>query len=594
MSQQAPPFAETLDPSPALWVWDGARRRILAANRRGLEVWGEEAVPDLAERDFAPQSAATRMHEELERRARALAESGGEGRASLRASFSPHGRPVVLDCVGRLVESGTGRRLLHVEARPARSHDAGLERAAAGFAEAPLALVLFGENGEALIQNFEAERLFGPLSAEEPYGLGRILRSEEGPGALMRGAFLDGAYSAALAVSTHDGARRMRVSARRVEDPAGFAAVLAGFSEIPDRRLESVFAAAPVPTDLRATFGAFAAALDQNGRVQDMPPVAAEIFGRKPEELRGQTMEGLLDAEGAEALIHHAITAAPALFEGAALHSGRRLLLALGPREPLRETRALNILPLPGPARTASVSESALARLGAVEALSHGLRDPLNLLMGRLELLRLQTREGGGTPEEDASALAAASEGAQAMAKLLDQVLDWRNLEQGELRLDARPTDLAVLVRRLAAESQPAAARRGVGLVAAVDPDLPFVLTDPNVLSRALELLLGEALRLTPPGGSTRIGVWRDMEGGARLEVMDTGPGYAPEEIAESARPFGLPTPVAGGGFGGEGMSLALARRLAEACGAKFVLTSEKGVGAVASLVFPPVRRPPA
>ncbi|MDD2869395.1 HAMP domain-containing sensor histidine kinase [Neomegalonema sp.] len=591
MPHQAPPFAETLDPSPALWVWDGARRRILAANRRGLEVWGEEAVPDLAERDFAPQSAATRMHEELERRARVLAESGGEGRASLRASFSPQGRPIVLDCVGRLVESGTGRRLLHVEARPAGALDAGLERAAAGFAEAPLALVLFGENGEALAQNFEAERLFGPLSTQEPYGLGRILRSEEGPAMLMRGAFLDGAYSAAVPVATREGARRMRISARRIEDPAGFAAVLAGFSEIPDRRLEAVFSAVPAPTDLRAGFGAFAAALDQTGRVQDMPAAAAEIFGRKPEELRGLSMEGLLDAEGGEALIHHGFGAGAALFEGAALHSGRRLLLALGPREPLRETRMLNILPLPGPARAASVPESALARLGAVEALSHGLRDPLNLLMGRLDMLRLQAREAGA--EEEAGSLADAHEGAKAMARLIDQVLDWRRMEQGDLRLDTRPTDLAALVRRLAAEAQSPAARRGVGLVAAVDPDLPFVLTDPNVLGRALELLLGEALRLTPAGGSTRIGVWRDMEGGARLEVMDTGPGYAPEEIAESARPFGLPIPVAGGGFGGEGMNLALARRLAEACGAQFVLTSEKGVGAVASLVFPPVRRAP-
>lgn len=589
MPHQAPPFAETPDSTPGLWVWDGARRRIVTANRRGLEIWDEEAVPDLAERDFAPQSAATRLHEELERRVRALADSGAEGRTALRASFSSHGRPVVLDCIGRLIESGTGRRLLHVEARPARSLDSGLERAAASFAEAPLALTLFDESGAALIQNAEADRLFGPLSADARQSLSHTLQTEGAAESLLRGAFLDGAYSAALSVTTREGARRMRVSARRIGDPAGFAAVLAGFAESPDRRLEAVFSPSVPATDFRTAFGALSLTLDPVGRILEASASASELFGRSAEDLRGLSMEGLLDMEGAEALTHHGFGTSAAVFQGSALHSGRRLLLALGPREALRETRALDVLPLPG--MRPAASETALARLGAVEALSHGLRTPLNVLMGRLETLMLSARAGDDPAETDA--LLDAYEGARAMTTLVEQVLDWRRLEQGDLRLEARPTDLAILVRRLAAEAQPEATRRGVSLVAAVDPDLPFVLTDSGVLERALELLLSEALRLTPAGGSARIGVWRDMEGGARLEIMDTGPGYAPEEQIDVSRPFGLPTPVAGGGFGGEGMALALARRLAEACGAQFVLSGEKGVGAVASLIFPPARRTP-
>ena len=589
MTSNAPTSAETPDLSPALWVWDGARRRILTANRRGLEIWGEEAVPDLAERDFAPQSAATRLHEALEARARAHLESGEEGRTAMRASFSPQGRPIVLDCIGRLIESGTGRRLLHVEARPARSLDATLERAAAGFAEAPLALTLFNEAGAALLQNAEADRLFGPLSASEINSLGDRLPGRTESVALMRGAFLDGAYSAAVPVTTLEGPRRMRLSARRVEDPAGFAAILASFGEIPDRRLESVFSIAAPTTDLRIAFGAQSITLDSTGRILDFPLGAVELFGRSPEQARGLSMESLLDVEGGETLTHHSFSAAAAMFEGAALQTGRRLLLALGPKEALRETRALDVLPLPGARATAS--ESALSRLGAVEALSHGLRDPLNLLMGRLESLALSAES---TDElEKSREFLDAYEGAKAMSRLVEQVLDWRALERGELRLTATATDLAAMTRRLASQSQPEAARRGVTLLAAVDPDLPAILTDPHILERALKLLLDEALRLTPSGGSARLGAWRDPEGGARIEIMDTGPGYSPEEIAEGARPFALQTPVAGGDFGGEGMSLALARRLAEACGAQFALTSEKGVGAVASLAFPPARRAP-
>jgi signal transduction histidine kinase len=208
----------------------------------------------------------------------------------------------------------------------------------------------------------------------------------------------------------------------------------------------------------------------------------------------------------------------------------------------------------------------------------HDLRSPLTATMGFLEMLQLQP---GSLPAGQAELLEIATRGARKALQLIDEILDVSRLESGALPLERA----AVSMRRLVAEvlelQMPLARERGIALQEDVPSTLTPAWADPDLVSRVVQNLVGNALKFTPARGTVRVLGGPDPEdsGRLRISVCDSGPGIPPEVRGRLFEKF-----VTGRQQRGSGIGLSFCRLAVEAHGGR--IWEENGAQGGAVFVF--------
>jgi signal transduction histidine kinase len=210
-----------------------------------------------------------------------------------------------------------------------------------------------------------------------------------------------------------------------------------------------------------------------------------------------------------------------------------------------------------------------LAALGRVAAgVAHEIRNPIAAMRLRAE------NALAGDPSRRGAALSAILEQIARLDRLIGELLTMTQ------RREPAPeaVDLPALLAAAAADQH----AEGVTLRVQAAPAICHL--DPALLRRALDALLDNALRHTPPGGSVTL--CASVQGGvARIEVADTGPGIAPELRETLFEPFVT------GRAEGTGLGLAIARELVEAQGGRLILAhpggERPGEGAVFAMELP-------
>ena len=216
---------------------------------------------------------------------------------------------------------------------------------------------------------------------------------------------------------------------------------------------------------------------------------------------------------------------------------------------------------------------------------SHELRTPLTLVLAPLETLL-------GNPAQKLPAavrapVALAHRQARRLSELIDRILDLTKLEAGRLTVQAAPTAVAPLLRRVVASFAPLAGARGLTLHGAEPlPERLHLLLDADKVNQILTNLLSNALNHTPADGTVALlAELPAADGYYALTVQDTGPGIAPaEQERVFERFYQSPQNQA---QGGTGLGLALSRELAALLGGTLTLASQPGQGAAFTLRFP-------
>ncbi|MDK9723401.1 MAG: response regulator [Sterolibacteriaceae bacterium MAG5] len=229
--------------------------------------------------------------------------------------------------------------------------------------------------------------------------------------------------------------------------------------------------------------------------------------------------------------------------------------------------------------RRAMAAEAANgAKSRFLATMSHEVRTPLNAIMGFTELL--QQDDMRPAQHKMLDAVAAAS---QQLLDILDDVLEVARIESADAPvLDEADFDFDDLLRRVV---EPAAAKaRAKGLVFRQEMGLvPRILRgDAHRLGEILRKLLDNAVKFTAQGSVVLRG--RVAAAGAddvvlRFEVADTGIGIA---AADGERIFGAFEQADGSStrsYGGAGLGLAIARRLARLMGGDVDFGSTPGGG---------------
>ncbi|MFO1074410.1 MAG: ATP-binding protein, partial [Geminicoccaceae bacterium] len=231
--------------------------------------------------------------------------------------------------------------------------------------------------------------------------------------------------------------------------------------------------------------------------------------------------------------------------------------------------------------RCARAEEATRARGAFLAVMSHEIREPMNGVVGMCRLLR-ETR----LDEEQRSYLDAALDSAAALLTIVNDILDFSRIDAGRLDLAPVPVDLAAFLRRLQRQLAARAREREIELACELAEDAPpVVMVDPGRLRQILVNLAGNALKFTERGRvAVRIGTAPGAPPGqARLclRVSDTGPGIPPEALARLFTSFAQAQVETPRLYGGSGLGLVIARRLAQAMAGDITVASTEGEGTV-------------
>ena len=230
-------------------------------------------------------------------------------------------------------------------------------------------------------------------------------------------------------------------------------------------------------------------------------------------------------------------------------------------------------------------------RLGSVERtrrrlladLGHEMRTPLATLEAYLEALE----DGVATLDDGTAELLRAQ--TRRLSRLSEDISSVSRTEEGQVRLDLRPTQPVAVVTAAADAVADAYEAKDVHLVTEIAAGLPNLTLDPERMGQVLGNLLDNALRHTPAGGTVTISAARSRKtGGVALSISDTGEGIPAEHLPHVFERFYRVDTARDRAHGGSGIGLAIAKALVQAHGGQLTATSPgTGQGSTFRILLP-------
>lgn len=215
--------------------------------------------------------------------------------------------------------------------------------------------------------------------------------------------------------------------------------------------------------------------------------------------------------------------------------------------------------------------------------ISHELRTPLNSMLGWSQLLSSRSYN----PETTTRALETISRNTQALAQLVESVLDMSDIIRGRLDLQVAAVDLALVIEQAIAAIDFAAEAKQIQIHSYLDGAVGMVLGDAVRLQQAVWNLLSNAVKFTPDGGqiTVRLDCLNDQ---AQIQVSDTGQGISPTFLPFVFDRFRQEDNSLARPHGGLGLGLAIVRYLVELHGGTIQAESPgTGQGATFTVTLP-------
>jgi len=221
-----------------------------------------------------------------------------------------------------------------------------------------------------------------------------------------------------------------------------------------------------------------------------------------------------------------------------------------------------------------------------VSTVSHELRTPLTSIYGFAETLLRQDVLFG--EEERRTFLRYIASESQRLTGIVDALLNVARLDTGDLQVNLSATDVRDVVGEVVETVEGAGANGHRVVVDLPDEPLP-ANADPDKLRQVCSILLDNALRYSPDGGTVTVGVERKQDT-VEVSVADEGIGIPQSDQEQIFRKFyrgaDAETRV---GQGGTGLGLFIARGLVTAMGGRIWVESREGEGSTFAFELPAV-----
>ncbi len=211
--------------------------------------------------------------------------------------------------------------------------------------------------------------------------------------------------------------------------------------------------------------------------------------------------------------------------------------------------------------------------------MSHEIRTPLNGIIGMAELLRTTKLD-----LEQHNLLNKIRVSGDALLQVINEVLDFSQLEADRMQLDLKPFSVEQLINEATDILSVKAQEKNLHVVRLISPVVPKVIIgDKARLRQVIVNLLGNAIKFTSEGSvqleadAEKIKGRNDIK--LRISVKDTGIGMKPETMSKLFREFSQADSATFGKYGGTGLGLIISKRIIELMGGTINVESEYGKG---------------
>jgi len=218
--------------------------------------------------------------------------------------------------------------------------------------------------------------------------------------------------------------------------------------------------------------------------------------------------------------------------------------------------------------------------------ISHELRTPMNGVLGMTDLLLGTSLDG-----EQQEYAATVSRSGRALLAIIDEILDFSQLESGGLHLAQAPFNLREVFEEVVKQLRTPADEKAIRIEMVYPPAAPAMFIGDAVrIRQVLMNLAGNAVKFTQRG---QVRVWVDCEDqpktAARMKVAveDTGIGIAPEKLEIIFQKFTQADGSLTRSRGGTGLGLTIAKELIELMGGTISVESRLGAGSTFWFTLP-------
>jgi len=218
--------------------------------------------------------------------------------------------------------------------------------------------------------------------------------------------------------------------------------------------------------------------------------------------------------------------------------------------------------------------------------MSHEIRTPMNGIIG-MTVLAL---DSSPTPYQT-DCLATIKRQADALLRIVNDVLDFSKIESRNIELESAPFTLSDVVDDVVKPLEIAAREKGLEITSHIAPAVPARMAGDAVrLKQVLTNLIANAIKFTERGTVT-LDVRVDAGGAAatmlHFMVADTGIGIPADKIVAIFQPFRQADGSTTRRFGGTGLGLTISATLVQLMGGRIWVDSQPGAGSTFHFTAP-------
>ena len=280
--------------------------------------------------------------------------------------------------------------------------------------------------------------------------------------------------------------------------------------------------------------------------------------------------EMLLQRQAADGTLHYVRVSGEPIFDAAGAFSGYR---GVAKDDTARYSAELALAQARDAAQAASRSKSEF-----LANMSHEIRTPMNAVIG---LTHLALERGGDELQQDY--LRRIDHAANALMRIINDILDLSKIEAGKLSVELADFDLASLLDDVASLAGLRAREKKLEFRIEAEANLPLGLSgDSTRIGQVLTNLCGNAVKFTQQGAvvlRARLAEDRGHEALLEFSVQDSGIGLSVDEQSRLFQPFSQADSSTTRKYGGTGLGLSISRQLVEMMGGRIWVQSEPGKG---------------
>ncbi|MCL4442608.1 MAG: HAMP domain-containing histidine kinase [Actinobacteria bacterium] len=231
--------------------------------------------------------------------------------------------------------------------------------------------------------------------------------------------------------------------------------------------------------------------------------------------------------------------------------------------------------------------QSALAaQKSFISDASHEIRTPIAILQTELEL----ANRPGRTIEDLRESLHNALDESKRVSRIARDLLLLASSDEHRLVVDKRPVDVGRIVKEavVAVQNRSEVKNKDIQLHDDISPDAVnlTVLADPDLVRRAVDNLIDNALRFAP-GGSLLVADVHSNGNEVVVAITDQGAGFPPDFLPHAFDRFARPDGGRARNDGGTGLGLAIVQSIVEAHSGWARAENLVPIGARVSIGFP-------